>query len=217
MPTKQQLLLLLCLLLTLPTFAQTTINVAEERPYIEVTGTAEREVIPDEIYVEIVILEKYVNKVKVTIEEQETKLKAALQAVGIDLEDLAVSNTNANYVKVRWQKKDVVTKKSYNLKVADANTLGNVFEQLDKLEITNAYIERVDYSKMDSLRKEVKILAIKDAKDKANYLLNAIDERIGEPLIIRETENFEVGRASRNSMFVVRAKRHRIITLTVLK
>jgi hypothetical protein len=41
---------------------------------------------------------------------------------------------------------------------------------------------------MDSLRKEVKILAIKAAKDKAEYLLTAIGEQTGKPLIVREVD-----------------------------
>jgi hypothetical protein len=39
---------------------------------------------------------------------------------------------------------------------------------------------------MDILEKEVKIQAIKAAKDKADYLLTAIGEQTGKPLIIRE-------------------------------
>ena len=40
---------------------------------------------------------------------------------------------------------------------------------------------------MDSLRKEIKIAAIKAAKNKADYLLTAIGEQTGKPLIIKET------------------------------
>ena len=66
--------------------------------------------------------------------------------------------------------------------------MGQVFLELEKLEITDAYISKVNHSKMDSLRKEVKILAIKAAKDKAEYLLTAIGEQTGKPLIIREVD-----------------------------
>jgi hypothetical protein len=108
--------------------------------------------------------------------------------LGIDLENLYLSDANADYVKVRWQKKDVLTMKEYTLKVSNATTVGQVFLELEKLEITDAYISKVNHSKMDSLRKEVKILAIKAAKDKAEYLLTAIGEQTGKPLIIREVD-----------------------------
>lgn len=186
MNKMKQLLTMAFLLTTILTFGQTNNPKTEEQPYIEVTGTAEKEVVPDEIYIGIIIREKYVNKVKVTIEEQEDKLKNAVKSLGIDLTNLYLSDANADYMKVRWQKKDVLTKKDYTLKVSNATTVGQVFQELEKLEITDAFISRVSHSKLDSLRKEVKILAIKAAKDKADYLLTAIDEQTGKPLIITE-------------------------------
>lgn len=167
---------------------QTNTLKTEALPYIEVNGTAEKEVIPDEIYIDIIIREKMVNREKVTIEAQEEILKNAVKSLGIDLANLYLSDANADYVKVRWQKKEVLTKKDYTLKVSNATTVGQVFMELDKLEITDAYISKVNHSKMDSLRKEVKILAIKAAKDKADYLLTAIGEQTGKPLIIREED-----------------------------
>lgn len=174
------------LLTTILTFGQTNSAKTEEQPYIEVSGTAEKEVVPDEIYIGIIIREKYVNKVKVTIEEQEEKLKNVLKSLGIDLTNLYLSDANTDYVKIRWQKKELLTKKDYILKVSTATTVGQVFLELEKLEITDAFISRVNHSEIDSLRKEVKVLAIKAAKEKADYLLTAIGEQTGKPLIITE-------------------------------
>jgi uncharacterized protein YggE len=160
----------------------------DEQPYIEVTGTAEKEVIPDEIYIGITIHEKYMNKTKVSIEEQEEKLKAAVKTLGINLQNLYISDVTAGYVKVYWKTKDVITNKNYTLKVTDATTVGKVFQELDKLEINDARISKVSHSKLDSLKKEVRITAIKAAKEKADYLLLAIGEQAGKPLIVKETE-----------------------------
>lgn len=183
----KQLLTMAFLLTTILTFGQTNATKTEEQPYIEVTGTAEKEVIPDEIYIGIIIREKYVSKIKVTIEEQEEKLKSTVKSLGIDLTNLYLSDANADYVKISWQKKDVLTKKDYTLKVSNATTVGQVFQELEKLEITDASISKVSHSKIDSLRKEVRIMAIKAAKDKADYLLTAIGEQTGKPLIITES------------------------------
>jgi hypothetical protein len=106
------------LLMAFLAVGQTYTLKADELPYIEVDGTAEKEVVPDEIYIGIIIHEKYVNKVKITIEEQEEKLKSGIKSLGIDLENLYLSDANADYVKVRWQKKDVLTMKEYTLKVS---------------------------------------------------------------------------------------------------
>ncbi len=176
------------MLVAIRTFGQTRMD-CEEKPYIEVNGSAEQEVIPDEIYISIIIREKYVNKEKVTIESQEEKLKTYLKEIGVDIKNLYLSDANADYVKVKWRTKDVLTKKDYTLKVSDATTVGKVFQKLDKLEITDASIERVDHSKLDSIKKEVKIKAIKAAKNKADYLLAAIGEQTGKPLIVQERDN----------------------------
>jgi uncharacterized protein YggE len=160
----------------------------DEQPYIEVTGTAEQEIVPDEIYIGIVLREKYAGKVKLSIEEQEVKLKNAVKSLGIDLDNLYLSDVNADYVKIRWQKKDVLTKKEYTLKVSNATAVGQVFVELEKLEITDGFIAKVNHSKMDKWKKEVKIQAIQDAKEKAQYLLKAIGEQIGKPLVITEQE-----------------------------
>lgn len=183
----KQLLITAFIITSALTFGQTNAPKPEEQPYIEVTGTAEKEVIPDEIYIGINIREKYANKVKVTIEEQEEKLKAAVKSLGIELSNLYLSDVNADFVKVSWQKKDVLTKKEYTLKVSNATLVGQVFLELEKLEITDAFISKVNHSKIDSLRKEVKIMAIKAAKNKADYLLTAIGEQTGKPLIVDES------------------------------
>ena len=169
-------------------FSQAKID-CEEKPYIEVTGSAEQEIIPDEIFINIIIREKYENKEKVTIESQEEKLKQYLKEIGIDIKNLYLSDANADYVKVKWRTKDVLTKKDYTLKVFTATSVGQVFQQLDKLEIIDAFIAKVNHSKLDSLKKEVKMLAIKAAKNKADYLLSAIGEQTGKPLIVQEREN----------------------------
>ncbi len=170
-------------------YSQSLILKEENIPFIEVTGTAEKEIIPDEIYISIAIRERYVNKEKVSIETQEEKLKNAIKSIGINLNNLSLSDANADYVKIRWQKKDVLTKKDYTLKVTSAAMVGQVFLELEKLEITDAFVSKVNHSKMDSLRKEVKISAITAAKTKADYLLQAIGEQTGKPLIIKENES----------------------------
>jgi len=169
-------------------YGQVNMPTKDEIPIIEVMGTAELEIIPDEIFISIIIREKYVNRTKVNIEEQEEKLKSALKSIGVDLTNLFIADVNADYVRVRWQKKDVLTQKDYTLKVADAKTLGLVFQELEKLEINDAFISRINHTKIDSLKKEVKIMAIKAAKEKADYLLDAIGEKTGKALWIKEND-----------------------------
>lgn len=188
MNTTKQFLILLLLLISIATFAQVKPEKPGEHPYIEVTGTAEKEVIPDEIYIAIILKEKTTNKIKVTIEEQEEKLKSAIKSQGIDLANLSLSDANADYIKVRWQQKDLWPKKYYTLKVSDAVTVGKVFQELEKLEVSDMDISKVSYSKLAELKKEIRVMAMKAAKEKADYLLSAIGEQTGKPLVVTENE-----------------------------
>lgn len=173
------------------TYAQNQIPI-EEKPFIEVNGVAQQEIIPDQIYISIIIREKYENKEKITIESQEEKLKALLKEINIPTSNLYLSDANADYVKIKFRTKDVLTKKDYTLKVSSATAVGQVFQQLEKLEINDANVSKVSHSKIDSLRKEIRIAAIKAAKTKADYLLNAIGEQTGKPLIVRENSNSDL-------------------------
>jgi len=180
------MIILLLLTATMTVFGQTTSDTEKNKPYIEVTGTAEKEIIPNEIYIAITIRERHEGKEKITIEKQEADLKESLKSIGIPLDNLSLSDANADYIRVKWTKKDVIAKTEYSLKVGDALTVGKVFEKLDELKIVDAYISKVSHSKLDEFKKEVKIMAIKAAKDKADYLLAAINEQTGMPLIIKE-------------------------------
>lgn len=192
MKKLKQLLTLALFITAISAMGQTDYDKTSDQPYIEVMGTAEKEVIPDEIYIGIVLKEKYNKQTKVTIDEQEVKLKNAVKSLGIDLKNLYLSDADAGYVKVSYFKKDVLTQKDYTLKVSDAATVGKVFQELDKLEITDASIIKVNHSKLDTLRKEVHIMAIKAAKEKASYLLNAIGEQVGKPLKVQGVEEYPI-------------------------
>ena len=53
-------------------FSQPTEN---KKPFIEVTGSGETEIIPDEIYITITLQERQEGKDKLSIEKQEENLK----------------------------------------------------------------------------------------------------------------------------------------------
>ena len=64
-------------------------NCCEPAPYIEVTGSAEMEIIPDEIYITVVVTERYDGKNKITIEKLESDMFAALKNIGIDPKNIS--------------------------------------------------------------------------------------------------------------------------------
>lgn len=191
MKRTKSLLTTAMLVVTITTSAQTTQTLPIEKPFIEVTGVKEMEIVPDEIYIGIIIRERIEDKTKITIEEQEIKLKESIKTLGIDISNLSLSDANADYLRIKWKTKDVILQKDYTLKVTDAATVGKVYLELEKLNIKDAFISKVTHSKIESLRKEARIAAIKDAKDKADYMLMAIGEETGKPLIIKENAFFD--------------------------
>ena len=171
-------------------FAQIEVKPLLSTPYIEVTGEGEMEIIPDEIYLQFTLKERYDGKDKINIEDLEKKLKQKLRSSGIDLEKLSIADADADFVTIKRKKKDVLASKDYVLKVSSTSELAKVWEVLDDVDVANAFIKQVDHSKMDEYEKEVKIKAVKNAKEKAAYLLNAVGQQVGKALFIQERENY---------------------------
>ena len=158
-----------------------------DQNYIEVTGKAEMEIVPDEIYIRIVINEKdFKGKILADIEKS---MFEKFKELGIDIsKDLAIKDFISNFQYYWFIKTDPKLTKEYELLVHDAKSAGSVFIELQKLGISNASISSVENSKIIEYRKEVKIAAIKAAQDKAKQLALAINQDIGRAIYIQETE-----------------------------
>ncbi|HAH24284.1 MAG TPA: hypothetical protein DCL77_11120 [Prolixibacteraceae bacterium] len=163
----------------------------KEIPAIEVVGTGEMEIVPDEIYIAFTLKERFEGKTKIEIENQEKELKKRLIKLDIDLNDLQLSDANSDFIKIKRKKNDVIASKDYLLKVKTTAQIAKVFELLDDINAFNANIDRVDHSEIEKYKNEVKMMAVKAAKEKATNLLSAIGETIGKPLLIQERETFE--------------------------
>ena len=186
MKTLKQSLVLVLLATSISVMGQN--NEETEKPSIEVTGKAEMEVMPDEIFISITLRERQEGREKITIQKQESDLKEKLKGIGVPLDDLMLSDAHADYVKINWKKKGVVAKAEYMLKVGDALTVGKVFGELDVLKINDATISSVSHTQIIELKKQIRISAIKAAKDKADYLLAAIGEETGQALKVNEQD-----------------------------
>ncbi len=159
-----------------------------DQNYIEVTGKAIMEVTPDEIYLKILINEKEI-KGKSLI-EVENSMIAKLQEIGIETKkDLSIKDYSSNFKNYWIMKSDIVLTKDYQLLVREAKVAGTVFQELQKLGISNISIDRIENSKIQEYRKEVKINAIKAAQEKASSLAIAINQTIGKAIYIQELEN----------------------------
>ena len=151
--------------------AQTTI---ETQPTgIQVNGRAERKITPDEIYV-VITLRDNEPKGK-TVDQLETEMKREFAALGIDVEKSLRVASMANAPRKR---NDVDTSRSYELKVGDASTLGQVFYVLGEMGVTQASVSRVAHSRIEELKGEVRAEAVENAKTIATELAGALGQRV---------------------------------------
>lgn len=158
------------------------------QPVIEINGHAEKKVTPNEIYINVYLLERYDGKTKITIEDQQLQLLKLLKQKGLNTDVITLSGGNASYVKIPWKtKKDVLASANYEVLVATADEAAKVFEAADEMDLSSCNISRVDHSKREELEKEVRINAMKNAAEKADYMLEAVGSKRGSTVYASET------------------------------
>jgi hypothetical protein len=159
-----------------------------DQNYIEVTGKAEMEVVPDMIYLKIILSDKD-NKNKQSLDEIDKTMISKLKEIGVEVsKDLSIKDFTSNFKSYWISKTDILLTKQYQLIIHDTKTLQKVYFEFQKLGISNVSIDKLDHSKIEQFRKEVKINAIKAAKDKAESLAIAVNQTIGKALFIQEAD-----------------------------
>jgi len=161
-----------------------------DQPYVEVAGTADTLVTPNEIFIRFTISEKD-TKNKVSLEDQEKAMYAALQQLGIDVnKNLVVNDMSSNFQYYFLRGKDVVKTRDYVLKVTTANEAGKVFITLEQLGIANAAIDHVDYNGLEAIRNKIRSNAVKNAYMRAKALTEPLNQNIGKAIYIGDEERY---------------------------
>lgn len=186
---KKLLSLAIVALLSLSAMAQQ----ADLRKKISVSGSAEAEVTPDIIYLSI-SLKEYLKdnngKKKVNISDIENQLYNAVLKTGIGKENLTVNDVASyNYALERKKNPDFLASKQYRLKVEDLNKWNEIIGAIDPKGIAYTNIDSYEYSKIEALKKELKIKALKAAKEKATYMVKSLGDKLGSVIDIQEINN----------------------------
>lgn len=171
-------------------------------PFITVTGTAEKEIIPNEIIIAITLKEHMDGKVKSSIEVQEKRLFDELKKHSIDLKKLTFNNASASQLNIRKKTNDLMNEKRYELKLNTLQEVNQAINAFDEANIKSFYISEMTHSEIEEYRKEVKILALQAAKNKAKYLLESIDQKVGNALEVIEVDNFSKSTANSNVAYM---------------
>lgn len=94
------------------------------------------------------------------------------------------------WLRKKNKKNELLASISYQVKIKTSRQLDDLVEKLDDEATTNFYIQRTSHSKLSEYRKQLKIQAIKAAKEKAQYLTEAINEKAGEAVTINEPTEY---------------------------
>jgi len=181
--------ILILTLLTSSSFSQNGEKNFIDQPYVEVSGQYETEIVPNEIYIRI-ILDENDKKGRVSIEKQESQMISKLNLLGINIDKQLTIEDFDGFYKRRFLANNELSKiKRYQLLVYNGKSLGEVFQELDKIDISNISIIRVDHSDIEKIKSDTKLEALKKAKQKAENYAHAIDQNIGKALFIQELSN----------------------------
>lgn len=158
---------------------------------ISITGSASLEIIPDEIFVQVDLREyEKRGSGKIDIEKIKTKFLETCKNIGIPDSLISIASYQG-MDRLYWLYKkrkapEMTASISYQIKFSNTKLIETLIEKLDDEATQNFFIVNRLHSKMEAYRKQLKIQAVKAAKEKANYLADAIGERVGEAISIQE-------------------------------
>jgi len=161
---------------------------------IEVTGSAEMEFTPNEIFMTFSLKEYLKGGKKVKLEDVKSEFLATCKKVGINSDDISISSYSGNE---RWdyywyyrrkRDPDFMGTVSYSVKVSSPDKLDKLVAKINEDAIDNFHISKTSHSDIEEFRKDVKTKAVLASKDKANYLAKSVGEEVGETLLIEEIE-----------------------------
>lgn len=164
--------------------------------YIEVTGSSETEIIPDEIHFMITIKEYWQEEfekkskpedyqTKVPVNEIEHNLMSALKQAGIAPSDIQTKEVGDYW---RERGKDFLISKTFDIKLQNPDQINRIIQTVNTKGIQSMNIGELKNKDLQEYRKQGKIEALKAARQKADYLVAAIGQKLGNVLRIVEPE-----------------------------
>lgn len=183
----KNLLYTLLLLLTVNAFSQN--KSIYDKPFIEVSGQADTLVLPNKIWINVLLTEKD-SKGKKSVEDLEKEMIQKLKEIGINTDkNVSVSDMSSNFKFYLLKQNDVFKSKSYSVLVVDAKTASKVFIGLEKIGISNVQIEKVENDQQKNIRLLINEKAILRAKQIAESLTKPLSQKVGNAIQINNFED----------------------------
>ena len=160
---------------------------------ISATGSASMEIIPDEIYVQGDLREyKKKGEDKTELEKIKSDFLAHCKAAGITDNDISIASYDGYNLANIWQRRkkdpELLASISYQIKFSSTKLIDDLVNKLDDQATNNFRITRTSHSKIVDYRKQLKVQAVKAAREKAVYLTEAVNEQLGQAIEINEPE-----------------------------
>lgn len=172
---------------TLLLFAAPTDSAAQTtaEAYIDINTTVEREVTPNELYLQITIREKDY-KGKKSLEEMQEAMIGALKTNRIDIPERLTLNYMGSEVGYKSFSKSIKsqTEATYMLRLDDVAIMQSVIASLEEREISDIELVRTRFTGEKELKAEMGIEAMRLAKEEAQMLAGAIGQEAGKALTI---------------------------------
>src|SRR5687768_3247867 len=162
---------------------------------IQVNGSSEMEIIPDRIYV-VVHLKEYEKKGsgKISLEKIKSDFLIKCKTAGITDSLISIASYEGYNGDIWWRKKkkkaELYASIAYQVIFTNSKKMDELVDKLDDDATQNFQVIKTTHSQLEAFRKQLKIEAVKSAKEKANYLAMAIDEKPGEAITIDEPHEF---------------------------
>jgi uncharacterized protein len=154
--------------------------------FIEVTGSSEMEVEPNEIFLFIKLREFEENRAKVSLEKLDKEFLDAVKAANIDRKNLTIADAGSNLNKIRRRDKDAFREKSYEIKLTSAAELEKFLEKIEPVKVYQLDLTRLHHTDMEKFKIDLKVKALQTAQSKASTLLKSIGAEIGKPIMVRD-------------------------------
>ena len=174
--------------------AQDGVPYDEKFRYIEVTGTSEVEIVPDEIHFIIGIKEYFEEefdgvskpeeyRTKVRIEDIESQMREALHSIGITDSDIRTQDVG-DY----WRERglDFLIGKNLDITLHDFTMIDRIISVIDTKGVSSMRIGEMSNKDILKYHEQGKKDALLAARNKAEYMAEALGEEIGKVLSIEE-------------------------------
>lgn len=165
--------------------------------YIEVTGTSEIKIVPDKIHYVIEIREYFEEefdgkskpeeyRTKVPLARIEEDLRKTLRTIGIMPSAIRTQEVGDYY---RQSGQDFLVSKRLDLTLHDFKQIEEIVKRIDTRGVQTMRIGELENKDMLAYHRQGKIEALKAARQKATYLVEAVGKKLGGVLRIVEQQD----------------------------